>query len=42
MEHFSQNLCRFFKVIFSAVVLFIYVDNAFARGVDYNDIYGPD
>lgn len=42
MVHFSQNFCRFFKVIFSAVVLFIYVDNAFARGVDYNDIYGPD
>ena len=42
MEHFSINLYRFLNVIFLTFVLFMYVDNAFARGVDYNDIYGPD
>jgi len=33
---------RFFNVILLTVVSILSVDGAFARGVDYNDIYGPD
>ena len=42
MVHFPTNLQRFVKVIFLTTVLFAYVDSAFARGVDYDEIYGPD